>query len=434
MTQRKKLKAEAFDVMQYFYSMFHDPLIHCLIDFDGHVDEVALKKAVSFSFRFIPMLQCTFEVTGRRPFWKIQGFTGDDVVHVVKAGLNTAGQKENLFAETIDMAYEPQLKINVIRGQNSDSLCIIMNHMVCDGAGFKEYLYLLSDMYTRYVNNMTIPISELQAFPRNARQLWAAFGWSDKLKILFARHDLSAQKNQLRLPLQGDVNHSFFATSSIAKEDFDTIRRHARQSGVTFNDLILTAYARVLFKEIGVNPIVIPCPVDLRRYLPTDWKYGITNLTGNLICNVTVGESESFEQTLTKVSQQLKRQKSSINCLKSAMMMESAYHILPFRTLQRIFPKVFTIPVVSFSNLGVIDKDRLCFGSEIIDDAYLTGAVKYVPYFQIAISTYNDSSTLSCNLHGTRQDRMAIEKFLDEVKEELLACSGSDFYNNQEQY
>jgi NRPS condensation-like uncharacterized protein len=429
LTQPKRIKAEAFDVMQYFYRTAHEPLIHCLISFRGHVDEAALIKAVSLSLKAIPILSCTFETTGRRPYWRVQNFSGEDMVHVVKTGSNPIEQRRILLAETIDITREPQLKIYVIREPNCDTLCIIINHMVCDGAGFKEYLYLLSDIYTQCVN-MSVTIHRLQAFPRDARQLFTVFRWTDKLKILFSHYDLAAQKVQSILvsgyPLQGDVDYPFFVTNRISKEDFLSIRRYAKQHDATFNDFILTAYIRVLFKKTGINPIIIPCPIDLRKYLPADWKYGIANFITNLTCNINLDENELFEQTLTKVSAQLKRQKSSNNCLKSVMMLELIYHVLPFRAFRNVFTKVFAIPVISFTNLGIIDKNRLHFGSEIIEDVYLTGAVKYVPYFQIAVSTYADRSTLSCNLHGTPQDRMTVEKFLDEVKEELFAFRGSD--------
>lgn len=70
--------------------------------------------------------------------------------------------------------------------------------------------------------------------------------------------------------------------------------------------------------------------------------------------------------------------------------------------------------------LGIFDKKLLRFGNVQITGAYLTGAVKYVPYFLIAISTYDDECTLSSNFYGTPEDKASIESFLSEVKKELL--------------
>jgi NRPS condensation-like uncharacterized protein len=244
LTKVKKIKTETFDAMQYFYGMVHDPLIHCLIHFSGHVDEVALKKAVTLSENALPLLRCSFDATGKRPYWKDQGFTAENIVQVIKAGPNVEEQKERLLASTIDITRQPQLKIYLVGEQSPDTLCIIMNHMICDGAGFKEYLYLLSDLYTQSQNNMALTPS-LEFPSRSARQLFANFSFSEKLKILFSKYDLSMPKNQLAYYLQGDNSNPFFVTHRISKENFLTIKGYAKKRGVTINDMILTAYVRV---------------------------------------------------------------------------------------------------------------------------------------------------------------------------------------------
>ncbi|GEM_PF-5968854 len=39
-----------------------------------------------------------------------------------------------------------------------DKMCLIINHMVCDGAGLKEYLYLLADIYAHLENDIDYKI------------------------------------------------------------------------------------------------------------------------------------------------------------------------------------------------------------------------------------------------------------------------------------
>ena len=39
--------------------------------------------------------------------------------------------------------------VRVVRSSGKDTLCIVMNHMVSDGAGLKEYLYVLGTLYTK---------------------------------------------------------------------------------------------------------------------------------------------------------------------------------------------------------------------------------------------------------------------------------------------
>jgi NRPS condensation-like uncharacterized protein len=206
----------------------------------------------------------------------------------------------------------------------------------------------------------------------------------------------------------------------MTKQEFTNIKAYAKNKGVTINDLMITAYARVLFRQTGKQRVIIPCPVDLRRYLHPGQKYGICNLTGNYICDVLVRECDSFDAVLSQIVKQMQMQKSSQNCLKPVMMLELGFRILPFRMLQKVFHKAFSIPVISFSNLGVIDKKLLNFDDAIITYAYLTGTVKSVPYFQIAVSTYDDICTLSSNQYGTAKDEAVIKQFLIEVRNELV--------------
>lgn len=419
MAQVKKIKAEAFDIMQYFYGNVHDPQIHCLICFSGHVDENALKRAVALSQEALPLLRCCFVVEAGRPYWKVQDFTAEDIVHVIEAGPDAEAQKERMLAATIDIAGEPQLKIFIVRERDCDTLCLIINHMVCDGTGFKEYLYLLSELYNGCLEDPDYrPV--LDFLPRNAGQLWAGFGLLKKLAIFLSKFDLSTPKRDFADYLQGDNNNPFLLTCRIPGDKFLNVVGYAKKNGVTVNDMIFTAYIRVLRRETGNDTVVIPCPVDLRKYLPTGRKHGICNLTGNYICKVTLSDHESFETTLAKVAGQINRQKSSANCLKPVMLLELAFRILPFATLRKKFNEVFTVPMISFTNLGIIDKKLLTFGDTAIVDAYMTGAIKYVPYFQIAASTYNNSCTLSSNLHGTARDREFTGRFLAEIKKELL--------------
>ena len=415
MSELKKFKAETFDIMQYFFRSVHDPLIRCCINFSGHLDEDVLKKAVTISAGAIPLIQCCFDVTEKHPCWRNKGFTSEDIVHVVKAEQNVEEQKISILSSTIDIANEPQLKIYILREKEVDTLFIIINHMVCDGAGFKEYLYLLSDLYSKCKNNEN-NITNMSVASRSTGQLFDNFNLTEKLNILFSKYDLSKQKKQATYCLQGDKSNPIFATLKITREEFTYIKTYAKNKGVTINDLILTAYVWVLHRETGNRRIVIPCPVDLRKYLRPNGKHGICNLTSNFICDIIMDKNESFEDTLIQVSNQMKLQKASRNCLKSVMMLEFAFRLLPFSIMQKVFNKIFKIPIISFTNLGIIDKNLLSFRDIKITNVYLTGAVKYVPYFQIATSSYDNECTLSCNLYGTQEDKLKIEHFLMDMK------------------
>jgi NRPS condensation-like uncharacterized protein len=199
----------------------------------------------------------------------------------------------------------------------------------------------------------------------------------------------------------------------------------AKRRGVTFNDMVLCAYIRALHRRTGGESVVMPCPVDLRKYLPSGQPHGICNLTSNYICDVPIRDGDPAERTLSQVAAQMNAQKQSLACLKSMISMELAFRTIPFGLMKAAFLKVFVLPLVSFTNLGVIDRDLLAFGGAGVADAYMTGAVKRVPYFQVSISTFGGCCTLGCNLFGSPDDEAEVARFLSEVRDELLSFTAS---------
>lgn len=425
MSEPEIIRAEAFDVMQYFYGKVHEPLIHAALVFEGHIKENTLVKAVTLSLKAEPVLSCCFHISGR-PCWEKQSFSGADVVHVVTGEPNNLALREKLLATKIDIFREPQVKILLVRGKSADTLLIIMNHMVCDGAGFKEYLYLLSDLYQKVGENIE-PESFFEA-PRGAGQLFENFSAKQKRQILHSKPTYAKPHTQATYSLQGG-EYPIFGVCSINSNELQTVKNCAKANGATLNDMVLAAYARTLFDETGNGAVVIPCPVDLRKYLKPEQKHGLCNLTSNYICSLELHSQEPFLETVQRISEQMQRQKSSVYCLKPVWMLQLIFRLLPFKVLQNVFHRVFTIPVLSYTNLGIIESGRLLFDTPVVN-AYMTGAVKYVPYFQIAVSTFNGTLTLSCNLYGTPDDRKQINRFLGKIKSELLSAAEAETSGN----
>jgi NRPS condensation-like uncharacterized protein len=71
------------------------------------------------------------------------------------------------------------------------------------------------------------------------------------------------------------------------------------------------------------------------------------------------------------------------------------------------------------TNVGILDPDQVSFGDLRPHDAFLCGSIKYKPYFQLAMSSYEGELTLSVNLRGSANDRDRILSFFDEMEAEL---------------
>lgn len=411
-----RFQAEAWDILQYLFKVkeLNDHTLHFVAEFSGRINVEQLKKAVNLSVDSFPLIACRFIESEGRPFWKDSSYTANEIVTCSEK--NETDKSVNDFICTeIDALVGPQVKLQVIRNGDNDTLVVLMNHMLCDGAGFKDYLYLLSDIYSNLEEN---PDYCPETFgSRRISQVLKAFSIYDKLKIISSKNNMYIH-DPATFELTGDLKTPFIEQRKIPRDMFCQLKTYVKKHNATINDLFLSAYIRCLYKEFGYT-VTIPCTVDLRKYLVDRKAEGICNLCTNLSCNIGQEIGATFDQTLDKVKQTMDREKSSNACLKSMILLEKFFDMSPYKIAKKIVDKSFSNAPIAFTNIGILEKSRLTFGRSKIAEAYMTGSIKYAPYFQLAVSTFDDQATLSVNLYGTQSDRNKISLFLDGIVHEL---------------
>lgn len=415
-----KYKVEAFDIWQYLCKIIYEPLIRCRIDFAGHIDLDILKKAVTLSMNTIPLIGCCFNESPMRLRWAEKNFTCEDIVRVVEADTDVNEQIRHLFSSGIDFTQEPQLKINLIRGTDRDTFCAIISHIVCDGAGFKQYLYLLCELYTKLKNHETISSSTF--YPRGIQPLFAGVKLREKISILRSRYDAydSANKKEQKGVSFSESNpEPYMETRVISKENFERLKSFVKRNHATMNDILMALFAKAFCKNTDTKRIMLSATMDLRKFISPGENFGISNFSSNCMCHFTAAEHDLLTDTLKQVSEQMKLHKSGKNILKSVLLWNFLVHLLPYCLLKRYFTKIVTLPIISFTNLGILDKSLLCFDNSVVKSAYLTASIKPSPYFQIAASTYNDCCILSCNFYGSSDDKKWVDGLLDDILAEI---------------
>jgi NRPS condensation-like uncharacterized protein len=239
-----------------------------------------------------------------------------------------------------------------------------------------------------------------------------------KLNILFKKYDISKHESGAFFGLEGEAGNPFIKTLTISQERFRAIKEYAKKHGATINDIMLTAFIRAVYSFLG-RTVVVPCAVDLRKYLPGRRAAGICNLVSYLICDIGSDVGTDFECTLNKVKRSMDAEKNNLSCLKSMILLETAYKLFPYKIAKSLIAKEYKNPPISYTNIGVLDKKRLSFGNSRVIDSYITGSIKYAPYFQLALSTYDDMVTFSINFCGTKTDSEKITLFLEKLDQEL---------------
>ena len=141
---------EAWDILQNLFKVkkINNHVLHFAAEFSSELDFECIKKAVGLLSGGFPLICCGYAENGcRRPVWVDKGYQPEDIASLIETE-DSAESTRKFLCQEIDQKNGPQMKIGVIRSENTDTLCIIINHMLCDAAGFKDVLYTLSSIYT----------------------------------------------------------------------------------------------------------------------------------------------------------------------------------------------------------------------------------------------------------------------------------------------
>lgn len=414
-----KYKAEIFDLMQRLYDEtgFNDHQLHSVIRLRSRLDEAALEKAFDLTLKAIPILATKFVSKGK-PHW-------ESLATGARRRAFVTVDDDKAFEETItyriDEEVGPQIRLCLLRGEKS-AIAITMNHMVADGGGMKEYLYFLCETYSRLKSDPDYLPPRIDG-DRGIRTLMCGFSPKEKIGALIAQREDSNRTGALRFSLDlGGELKPFIATRTIEPEKVAVLKAYCKVRDATLNDAALAAYYRALVRRLGkpaLQALEVPIMIDMRRYLSDKGFRGLCNLASTTVTRLRLREGEAFEETLIKAKVQMDALKKRSLGLGGYAKMSLLFGLFGDRGATRLLRRGLRHPLLCMTNLGEIDSRRLAFEGEEIESAFACGSIKHKPHFQLALSGFGGSVTLSSNLYGTGADKASVELFLAEVEEEL---------------
>jgi NRPS condensation-like uncharacterized protein len=419
-----RLKAEIFDQLQRLFDLngFNDHQLHCLLRFESGLapDRDLLRRALVATIGAIPILGARY-VTEPSPFWESLE------PREFAAAFETAATPTALEAFLVrrcDEALGPQIRLCWLEG-NSPAAAIALNHMVCDAAGFKGYLYFLCKTYSRLAADPGYVPPRVDG-DRGFSQVVRRFSLPSRIRFLLTERSDNNRTGDRRFPMEpAGAEGPFIARRKIARDRASDVRAYARAHGATLNDALLTALYRCLFRALDVPPdgsLIIPIMVDMRRHLEADGELAsLTNLSSMAATSVKRRADEPFDATLARVKATVDAKKGYALGVNGFLKLDLLFRLCGDARANRILRRRLENPLICMTNIGVIDVERLSFARVVPTDAFMCGSIKYKPYFQLAVSTYRDEITLSCNLYGAARDRRRVEAFLSEVEAELPA-------------
>lgn len=421
----EKRSAQVWDQMEVFSKAQNNYHMYCVITFDGLIDANKLKKALKLSISVFPILASRYVERFWSPCWiRDEEPTEETVFSLIETG-ETIHEQQAFYADEINEHTPGQVKAKIIRSCGQDTLCVAMNHMVCDAAGFKEYMYALSDIYNKVCDDENYKPDFVIDGNRSAVRFYKDFIKSQKGLIKKLQVRLGAQKYneyRLRMPLsQGEAVRPDIVTRSICKYRFEKIRQYGKENGATVNDLFLSAIFRALARYMPehAHELEVPCMVDLRRFKEENTFNALYNLTSMLLVYIGENIGKNYDETLKNVHDSVRTLMADFPALDGYGHLLTLFRVLPYQTVKKIITDAFKSFPVAYSNLGIIDCKRLEFREMNIANCFMTGSIKEKPFFWVAISTFNNRVTMSVNLKGSDEDFKLIEEFLQTVDSEL---------------
>lgn len=414
------------------------PVMYCKMSLEGRLDLRRLKRAAEKTAEYVP--EILYSVDEKRGRFIDRHLT---VEHI----FCTANDPSGSFPDW-DLATDAQLRIFVSEESDTEDITVGMSHILADGSGFLQYLYLLSAIYNeepldRDLKNCRdikgilkqVPFFPLQRHSgikkrQTCKHSQAAkegrdSGFWAKRQIKYGKTSHKSKRDirrafKSRRDSRGKYGRHCICCQ-IEREAFLRIYQKARVFNSSINDAIMTAYARVLMERLGKRAVTLPCPADLRRLFPAPKKLTIGNMTGRYReIPVLMAEGDSFDTTLRQVHKEMKRQREKLLCFQGIRLLRFAYNRLPVPWLVRAIRRSYEIYPVSYTNFGEIDSERLRFSGCTVKSCYMTGTYRKASDFQLSVSTFQDVCTLNCTLEGDARRKSEGEAILGEVKAELM--------------
>jgi NRPS condensation-like uncharacterized protein len=412
----EKFKVTPQDAYNYAASkMFADQQLCMVLNFSGQLDENVFVKAVRLTLDLEPVLGCRFNENSGAPFWERRGDL-DQIKLCSVVETSSAEALQNFINEPLHANVDPLVNSRIFRGQESDTLCIKVNHSACDAGGLKEYVSLLAGFYSMLV---TCGRSSLQ--PNMGRR--------DQSQIFQCTKDpKSIAMKQFPTPTwtlpQKQGTKPLHCFSIIPQAKFESVKEFAKSKKTTVNDVLLTALYRTFFainKTAEGKPMMIQVSIDLRRYLPDHRAEAICNLSGALYIALERKIGEEFEGTLDRVCESMNKLKQNYPGLETAAGLEylfsQGYMGMEKYLMQSAeMGKRYQVTFPLLSNFGVLNDYG--FGELYVIHGYITSPVMFPPGFMLGATTCNNEMTLSIGYCG-EENTPQMERFLEAYLAEL---------------
>ncbi|MDD1707081.1 MAG: condensation domain-containing protein [Methanoregulaceae archaeon] len=411
------------DQWNYLLSTIWDQMIHLVIRFDGHLDETRLDAAIEGVVDAEPLITMCYTETEAPYYRPMEQEMPPLIYSVIRTGDRDAAL-QTLLSRPTDPLTGPMARIRLIRS-DVDLLCISVNHTISDAYGVKSLGSLIARLY------------RAQAAPSSFRPLKNSHNrsFAGVLRLLpkAVRHEalvkFGEQQGVWNIPVRSFVKtNPEYRSVSIAPEILSTIKTRARESGVTVNDILLSAYFLTLTEFVSESEekiLPVLTSIDLRRYLSPDSFPSLANLSVAFEVPLATQTGTSLSHIVLQVHDAMTERKighAGIGAAEQICENFSAGYCQVKELLARSARETSAGQLPKnpfFSNLGVIPDSVLDYGGLSVTEAFMLPPVEYPPGLGLAASTCQGSLLLSTGFCSHALPSDMASSILEQMAEHL---------------
>lgn len=380
----KKYQGEVLNILHTIGMEKLYPIIRVGFKLTGNFDEQRFKQALMRCCQVVPELFCKYNLNDN----SFTPVTGD------LTGVWFEDVDPDQDSADWDLFNEPQLRVYVNHHQSETQITLLLSHILTDGAGTKQLLYLLSQTYNK---------GDLDHIKNHQDLNW--------LKELLNQHQVSMNsqvdhpQKPLSLPAIMEVQSPKrrIGELKLSKEQTAKLIAAAHQAKVTLNDLFMAAFGRAVQRFSLTNRIALACPTDMRQFITEKKQLRIANHTARYNINVLAPRDQSFDQVVVSIHDAMVRNKQTFQCLQSVQSLVENANRLSITQLQQIVEQNYHVRAISYTNFGIISH-RFNLNDCQISQFSMLGSYRRMPMFQVAVSTYCDQINFAYAMVGNDQE------------------------------
>ncbi len=376
--------------------------IHAAVDVSARLDPSLLQRALVEVAKAVPKLRGRFRPGFWRSRWDLDLNPRWRIEEHESVDFSSAQAIEReLFARPFEPYGSLPLELEILHLSSHDRLLARVNHHLCDGGGTKNLLYRIAAAYGALQKNDSWtakeePFQQPHPLPRLLVATRSFSSWK-LFRGIF--RDVVSQLGGpfVSVPMVPSARGpNRFISVHIAPERVKRLKEVFSSSGITLNDMSLFALLKALEDFVAPNErrsriMGIIATADFRLLLPGPQE-DVSNLS--VIGPLRFGKARpvSDDELLRAVCEETSTWKAGATGLGGALISLLGASIAPHGLTKWAFRKLVGLSVgrmgrrVALTNMGIIEEERLDFGTGPCLAARFTGPVGHPPQLIAALT------------------------------------------------